>query len=113
MKCVEVEISPPLADCFLHCETACVRECCGIDAISTDAEQIAGWSRKAGPEAVSEAISQLRQLIEVVEDRSQEVSSTFLNHQTDDDAARNDLLTLLEAFRTALQSTAQHSPRRN
>jgi hypothetical protein len=101
---VEVEVLPPLADCFRHCEVECVRECCGIDAISTDAELIGGWSRQAGTETVGQALGQLRRVIEAVEDRSHKVSSIFLNHYTNDEAARLELLDFLGAFRTALQS---------
>jgi hypothetical protein len=103
MAFVEVEVLPPLADCFRHCEVECVRECCGIDAISTDAELIGGWSIQAGPEAVSQALGQLRLVIEAVEDRSHKVSSLFLNHNTNE-AGREQLLDFLTAFRTALQS---------
>lgn len=37
----EIEVLYPLSDCFLHSETICVRECCGIDAISDDPELVA------------------------------------------------------------------------
>lgn len=103
---VEVEVLTPLADCFRHCETECVRECCGIDAISTDAEQISGWSRRAGPEAVELALGQLQKIIAVVENRAHRVTSMFLNHITIDEKSREELLAFLGAFRAAFQSAA-------
>lgn len=101
---VEVDVLPPLADCFRYCETECVRECCGIDAISTEAEQISAWSRQAGRETVRQALEQLRCLIAVVEDRSHNVSSRFLNHYTNDEPAREELLAFLGAFHAAMSS---------
>jgi hypothetical protein len=104
MADVEVDILPPLADCFLHCETECVRECCGIDAISTDPGLIVEWSHNVGPETSGQALGQLRQLVAAVEDRSHKVRSQFLNHFTVDDEAREQLLSFLEAFRSAIQA---------
>ena len=106
MEDLDVEIDPPLSDCFRHCEVDCLRECCGIDAISTDAELIDNWAEQAGEEAVDKALGQLNQLIRVVEDRSHKVRSMFLNHYTVDEPAREDLATFLKAFRSALQITS-------
>src|SRR5262249_16133795 len=105
MEDVEVEVLPPLADFFRQCEIECVRECCGIDAISTDADLIVGWARQAGPMAVGQALNQLGQFIAAVEDRSHRVSSIFLNHYTVDEVAREELLSFLGSFQTALQSS--------
>ena len=104
---VLVEVRSPLRDCLLHCEVECVRECCGIDAISTDAEVIAAWRQQAGPAAVAEARGQLAELVAVVEDRTHNVSSLFLNHYTSDEAARRQLLEFLAAFRTGLAADAE------
>jgi hypothetical protein len=104
MADVEVEVPSPLRECFLHCEVHCVRECCGIHAISTDAQLIADWGRQAGPKAVTMALRQLGELIAVVEDRPHKVSSLFLNHYTCHEAARRELLEFLGAFRSALES---------
>lgn len=105
MSDVEVEVQSPLADLFRHCETKCVRVCCGIDAISTDAKQIGEWTSKAGGGAVDLALHQLGKILVVVEDRSHKVSSKFLNHYTVDETARAELLTFLGAFRCALQAS--------
>lgn len=102
----ELEVLPPLADCFLHCEVNCVRECCGIDAISTDAKLIVEWSRNAGPEVAGQALDQLKWIITAVEDRSNSLSSTFLNHNTRDENARQRLLDFLQALLAGLQSEA-------
>src|SRR4051794_16877485 len=98
MADTDVEVTQPLMDCFLKCETQCLRECCGIDAISTNLVEIAEWSRDAGPSLTATALQQLKDLIAVVEDRSHKVSSLFLNHYTCHEAARKQLLEFLEAF---------------
>jgi hypothetical protein len=107
MADVSVEVPSPLQDCFLRCEVECVRECCGIDAISTDPELIVAWGREAGPAAVAKAQQQLASLMAVVEDRSHKVSSAFLNHYTCDEAARQQLLDFLAAFRAGLASEGE------
>ncbi|GAA4578621.1 hypothetical protein GCM10023176_54890 [Micromonospora coerulea] len=102
MAVVSVEIPSPLSKCIIFCEVACVRECCGIDAVSTDPAHIEAWCRQVGSVAVVEARLQLAELIEVVEDRSNRVTSTFLNHRTHDGAARRELLDFLAAFDAGL-----------
>jgi hypothetical protein len=104
MADIEVEVPSPLRECFQHCEVHCVRACCGLDAISTDAELIAVWGREAGPQAVAWALRQLSELVETVADRRHKVSSQFLNHYTCHEAARQQLLDFLGAFRSALES---------
>lgn len=105
-----LDVPSPLRECFLHSETVCVRECCGIDSISTDPKVIAAWRREAGPLVVTEAQRQLNELISVIEDRTHRVSSLFLNHYTCDEAARQSLLEFLAAFRTGLATdTEPHS----
>jgi len=106
MADVQLKVPSPLQECFLHCEVVCVRECCGIDAISTEAETIAGWRTQVGLQTVSVALHQLDGLIATVEDRSHKVSSLFLNHYTCDEEARCKLLTFLRTFRSALESGA-------
>jgi hypothetical protein len=97
-----VEVPSPLRDCFLHCETECVRECCGINAITTELETVAAWRSKAGPLAAAQARRQLAELVDVVQDHTHNVSSLFLNHYTVNEAARQQLLTFLAAFQTGL-----------
>lgn len=104
---VSIEIASPLRECFLHCEVNCVRECCGINAISTDPDLITAWGRQIGPSGVAEALGQLDNLVTVVKDRSHNVSSLFLNHYTCHEAARRQLLEFLELFRTAIASIAE------
>ncbi|SCL29168.1 hypothetical protein GA0074692_2676 [Micromonospora pallida] len=99
---VSVEIPPPLSKGIIFCEVECVRPCCGIDAVSTDPALIETWCRQVGSVAVAEARLQLAELIEVVEDRSHRVTSTFLNHYTHDDPARRQLLDFLAAFDAGL-----------
>ncbi|MGC1209963.1 MAG: DUF6331 family protein [Micromonospora sp.] len=99
---VSVEIPAPLSKGVIFCEVECVRACCGIDAISTDPALIEAWCRQVGSVAVVEARLQLAELIEVVEDSSHRVTSTFLNHRTHDDAARRQLLDFLAAFDAGL-----------
>ena len=106
MADVAIDVPRPLLDCFLHCEVNCVRECCGIDAFSTDLGRIAEWGRDAGPAVSSNALLQLRNLIVVVEDRSNKVSSAFLNHYTCDENARQQFVDFLAAFRSGLESVS-------
>jgi hypothetical protein len=63
---------------------------------------IDAWCQQVGPDAVLEARLQLAELIEVVEDRTHLVTSTFLNHRTPNDAARRELLEFLTAFDAGL-----------
>lgn len=104
---ISLEVPSPLRECFLYCEVECVRECCGISAISTHPDLIATWGRLAGPESVKEAQRQLAELVAVVEDRSRKVVSLFLNHHTGDEAARRELLEFLAAFRRGLSCIAR------
>src|SRR5947207_11285650 len=83
-----VEVPSPLKDCFLHCEVECVRECCGLDAFSTDLELIVGWCRTEGSTVARQALAQLTELQAVAEDRSRKMLCSFLNHFTVDEAAR-------------------------
>ncbi|MET8040389.1 DUF6331 family protein [Micromonospora sp. NPDC005215] len=99
---VSVEIPSPLRKCIIFCEVECVRACCGIDAVSTDPALIEAWCRRVGSAAVVNAWLQLAELIEVVEDRSHRVTSTFLNHRAHDDAARRQMLDFLAAFEAGL-----------
>ncbi|MFG3298766.1 DUF6331 family protein [Micromonospora chersina] len=85
--------------------------CCGIDAVSTDPALIEAWCRRVGSVAVVEARLQLAELIEVVEDRSHRVTSTFLNHRTHDDAGRRQLLDFLAAFDAGLAAGDASEPR--
>ncbi|TYB36941.1 hypothetical protein FXF50_16840 [Micromonospora sp. AP08] len=102
MADVSVEIPSPLSNCIVFCELVCVRECCGIDAVSTDPTVIEAWCRQVGPIAVAKARRQLAQLIDVVEDRSHRVTSTFLNHRTRDYTGRRQLLDFLSALEAGL-----------
>ncbi|MBQ1045057.1 hypothetical protein KBX03_21350 [Micromonospora sp. C72] len=102
MAAVSVEVPSPLRDCIVFCEVACLRGCCGIDAVSTDAALIQDWCRQVGSDPVVEARLQLTALIEVVEDRSRCVTSDFLNHRTHDEAARRELLDFLTALDAGL-----------
>jgi hypothetical protein len=58
-----------------------------------------------GSVEVIEAHRQLADLIEVIEDRSNRVTSMFLNHRTIDDAARLELLNFLAAFEVGLSAS--------
>ena len=111
MADVSVEIPSPLSRCIIFCEVECVRGCCGIDAVSTDPALIEAWCRRVGSVAVVEARLQLAELIEVVEDRSHRVTSTFLNHRTHDDAGRRQLLDFLAAFDAGLAAGDASEPR--
>ncbi|GAA1505503.1 hypothetical protein GCM10009827_018880 [Dactylosporangium maewongense] len=51
---------------------------------------------------MTEARLQLAELIELVEDRTHRVTSTFLNYHTPTEAARRELLDFLAALDTAL-----------
>ncbi|MEU4664186.1 DUF6331 family protein [Micromonospora chalcea] len=102
MADVSVDVPSPLRKCVIFCEVECVRLCCGIDAVSTDPALIEDWCRQMGSAAVIEARRQLAELIEVVEDRSQCVTSDFLNHRTHDEAARRELLDFLTALDAGL-----------
>src|SRR5262245_4176634 len=73
MQDVAVEVPRPLLDCFLSCETNCVRDCCGIDAFTTDAGAIGEWAVNAGNESATKALGQLVELIAAVEDHSHKV----------------------------------------
>ncbi|HEY0699556.1 MAG TPA: DUF6331 family protein [Micromonospora sp.] len=102
MADVSVEIPSPLSKCIIFCEVECVRACCGVGAVSTDPALIEAWCRQVGPVAVVEARLQLAELVEVFEDRSHCVTSTFLNHRAHNDAGRRKLLDFLAAFDAGL-----------
>ena len=99
---VPIEVSAPLRDCLTFCEVECVIACCGIDAISTDPAHVAQWRARVRPEAAAEARRQAAELIAIVEDRSHDVESAFLNHRTLGEAGRRELLDVLTAFREHL-----------
>jgi hypothetical protein len=103
---LSVDIPSPLSECIIYCEVDCVRECCGIDAVSTDPALVQQWCRRVGPAAVAEARLQLAELIEVTENRSHRVRSSFLNHYTHSDASRGQLLDFLAAFDAGLSAGA-------
>lgn len=100
---VEIEVLPPLSDCITHCEVHCVRECCGIDAISEDPNLIGEWVARAGLESACLALDQIEALRAVVKDPANLVVSDFLNHKTVNKAARRSLLDFLDAFGLALK----------
>jgi hypothetical protein len=102
MADLSVDIPSPLSECIDFCEVECVRACCGIDAVSTDPAVIEAWCHQVRWTAVVEARLQIAELVEVVEDRSHCVASTFLNHRTHDDAARRQLLDFLAAIDAGL-----------
>ncbi len=104
MTTVEIEVPSPLRECFLHCEVICVRDCCGIDAISEDPELVAAWGRQVGHQAVLKALSQAEELIAQVQDRSQKITLPFLNAYADGEVTREFLLSFLLAFEAALRS---------
>ncbi len=62
-----------------------------------------------GPVAVVEARRQLAELIELVEDRANRVTSLFLNHHTHNDAARRELLDFLAALEVGLSTGSRAS----
>jgi hypothetical protein len=107
---VSVDIPAPLSEGIIFCEVECVRACCGIDAVSTDPALIRAWCRQVGSAVVVEARRQLAELVTVVEDRSHRVTSTFLNHYTNDEAARRQLLDFLAAFDAGLAACAASPP---
>ena len=98
----ELEVPYPLSDCFLHSETICDRECCGIDAISDDPELVAQWGRTVGYPVVRQALDQIRVLIAQVQDHSQDVTFSSLNACTMGELGRSELLSFLQAFEAAL-----------
>lgn len=97
----EIEPPPPLADCFRACETVCVVECCGIDAISTERADIQRWIADVGPQLAAQAQRQLDELVGAVRDERSELSSDSLNAAAFDDASRGVLLEFLAAFQRA------------
>ena len=101
---VSVEVPFPLQDCFLHCEIYCVRECCGIDAFSTDQELITHWGHQVGPAVVDEARCQLADLVSVVEDRSHQVEVPFLHYYPYNEDTRLQLLEFLIPFLKGLET---------
>ena len=106
MTTVELDVPEPLRGCIIHSETICVRECCGIDAISNDPELVAAWGRQVGYQTVLKALAQVEELIARTQDRSHHISSQFLNACTygDGEGGRKELLSFLQAFETALRS---------
>jgi hypothetical protein len=104
MLSVELDVPEPLRDCFLHCEVICVRECCGIDAISEDPELVVAWSRQVGHQSVLKALNQVEVLIAQVQDLSRKVILRFLNAAADGEVTRERLLSFLQAFEAALRS---------
>ncbi|WP_454853889.1 DUF6331 family protein [Promicromonospora soli] len=112
---VSVEIKDPLRRCFEQFETQCVRDCCGIDAIDADVAGVTEWAGTLAPQDLAVATAQLEDLLALAADRSRVVTSSFLNHVTVTDDARNELLRLLTtikdgftAARLALDEAADH-----
>jgi hypothetical protein len=95
---VRITVASPLRECLLHGGFDCAREFCDADAVSADAELIAGWARRAGPEAVGLALRQLNELSEVVGRPVPEGSVLG--------PAREKLLGVLGAFQSALAPAA-------
>lgn len=102
MTAVSLEIPSPLNACIAFCEVECVAACCGIAAFSTDPALIAAWCGEVGSDAALEARIQLVEVIEVVENRTNLVTSMSLNHHTVNDDARRQLLDFLAAFDSGL-----------
>ena len=111
MNIQEIEVPRPLLDCFLCCEIHCVRECCGINAFSTDIGTIAEWGRDAGAKIAAEALSQIYEIFEAVADRERIVLLRFLNHGTCDEQVRKELLDFLAAYEHGLQMAANGETR--
>ena len=105
---VELDMPEPLRDCSEHSETICVRDCCGIDAISQEPALVAEWGRQKGHQAVLQALRQVEDLIVQVQDRARNVSSSFLNACTcgDGEGGRGEFLSFLQTFKAALRSIA-------
>ena len=98
----DLEISPLLQACFLRTETACVRECCGLDAFEPDGAVIRTWAGDVGPSQAADALAEVRQLLASTEDRTVIASSMFLNACTPDEESREKLLGFLRVYERAL-----------
>lgn len=96
---ISVEIQDPLQQCFEKFETACVRACCGIDAIEADVAGVTEWAGKLAPQDLAAATAQLDDLLALTADRSRVVTSRFLNHTTVTDSARSEFLGLLTTIK--------------
>lgn len=107
MPFFEIDVPTPLSDCISHCEVECVMGCCGIDAVSTDPALIEEWVHEAGLEQALRALTQVEDLMAVVENPLNHVVSHFLNHQTGNENGRSTLLTFLQRFKEALQTATQ------
>lgn len=103
----ELKVSPLLQECFLRTETACVRECCGLDAFEPDAGAIRTWADEVGTISAAEALREVRELIAASEDRAVIACSTFLNACTPDERSREQLLGFFRAFEAALAARVQ------
>ena len=102
----DLDISPLLQECFLRTETACVRECCGLDAFEPDVAVIGTWADEVGAVQAAKALREVRGLIAASEDRTVIASSMFLNACTPDEESRKQLLGFFRAFETALAAFA-------
>jgi hypothetical protein len=98
----DLEISPLLQQCFLRTETACVRECCGLDAFEPNPAVVRTWADEVGAAQAVKALQEVRELIAASEDRTVIASSMFLNACTPNEESRGKLLAFLKAFETAL-----------
>ena len=98
----DLEISPLLQECFLRTETACVRECCGLDAFEPEPSVIRAWAEEIGAVQTAAALREVRQLIADSEDRSAIPSSLFLNACAPDQKSRDQLLRFLRDYEAGL-----------
>lgn len=98
----ELDVSPLLNACFAATETVCVRDCCGIDALDPNLEDIRQWAREVGEESLARAIHEVRQLICDCEDRRDVVSVRALNACTPTDDSRAALIGVLKKYESAM-----------
>ncbi len=99
----DVEISPDLQQFFLRTETACVRECCGLDAFEPDATIIGAWATEAGHTRASSVLRELQALTLRAEDRNTVFLSSFLNACTPTEESRQKLLSFLRSYEAELR----------
>ncbi|WP_344103635.1 DUF6331 family protein [Myceligenerans crystallogenes] len=104
MHNVDMQIPRPLDDLVGRCETYCVAGCCGIEAFDPSPQEVERWVERSGSERALTAVRQIDELLDLVSDERLCVTSQRLNHMTFNARARRDLVELLAALRSGLET---------
>lgn len=74
------QIPNPLLDMILGTETACVLECCGVNALDINEPNVAGWVSVAGIASARLALEQIDVLMQKVQITGLPISGMKVHH---------------------------------